>query len=123
MMLPDDRQRELAIALAELLLGAAAEPTDPVREETHEPQNIGGSFEAARHHLYSSVITRTGDSQPGEPAPAIWFGRPRSPTWLPAGRDNRRGSWTLWIRPSGAPRIPASGCGSLHGTGWRRALH
>jgi hypothetical protein len=29
MMLPDDKQRELAIALADLLLGAAAEPTDP----------------------------------------------------------------------------------------------
>jgi hypothetical protein len=39
------------------------------------------------------------------------------------GRDNRRGSWTLWLRASGAPRIPASGRGSLHGTGWRRALH
>ena len=29
MMLPDDKQRELAIALADLLLGAAAEPTEP----------------------------------------------------------------------------------------------
>jgi hypothetical protein len=28
MMLPEDRQRELAIALADLLLGAAAEPTE-----------------------------------------------------------------------------------------------
>ena len=29
MMLPDDKQRELAIALADLLLGAAAKPTEP----------------------------------------------------------------------------------------------
>ncbi len=29
MMLPDNKQRELAIALADLLLGAAAEPTEP----------------------------------------------------------------------------------------------
>ena len=29
MTLPDDKQRELAIALADLLLGAAAEPTEP----------------------------------------------------------------------------------------------
>jgi len=29
MMLPDDKQRELAIALADLLLNAAIEPTDP----------------------------------------------------------------------------------------------
>jgi hypothetical protein len=29
MMLPDDKQRELAIALADLLLNAAAEPTEP----------------------------------------------------------------------------------------------
>jgi hypothetical protein len=29
MMLPDDKQRELAIALADLLLGAATEPTEP----------------------------------------------------------------------------------------------
>lgn len=41
------------------------------------------NFEAASHCLYSSVIARTGDSQPGKPAPAIWLSRPRS--WLPAG--------------------------------------
>ena len=29
MVLPDDKQRELAIALADLLLNAAIEPTDP----------------------------------------------------------------------------------------------
>ena len=29
MMLPDGKQRELAIALADLLLNAAAEPTEP----------------------------------------------------------------------------------------------
>ena len=29
MMLPDDKQRELTIALADLLLGAAAEPAEP----------------------------------------------------------------------------------------------
>ena len=29
LMLPDDKQRELAIALADLLLNAAAEPTEP----------------------------------------------------------------------------------------------
>ena len=29
MMLPDDKQRELAIALADLLLNAATEPTGP----------------------------------------------------------------------------------------------
>jgi hypothetical protein len=29
MMLPKDKQRELAIALADLLLAAAAEPTEP----------------------------------------------------------------------------------------------
>ena len=29
MMLPDDKQRELAIALADLLLGAAAESAEP----------------------------------------------------------------------------------------------
>ena len=29
MMLPDGKQRELAIALADLLLGAVAEPTEP----------------------------------------------------------------------------------------------
>ena len=29
MMLPADKQRELAIALADLLLGAAAKPTGP----------------------------------------------------------------------------------------------
>ena len=29
MMLPDDKQRELAIALADLLLNAATEPTEP----------------------------------------------------------------------------------------------
>lgn len=29
MLLPEHRQRELAIALADLLLGAAAEPTEP----------------------------------------------------------------------------------------------
>jgi hypothetical protein len=29
MMLPDDKQRELAIALADLLLTAATEPTEP----------------------------------------------------------------------------------------------
>ncbi len=29
MMLPDDKQRELAIALADLLLGAATEFTEP----------------------------------------------------------------------------------------------
>ena len=29
MMLPEDKQRELAIALADLLLNAAAEPTEP----------------------------------------------------------------------------------------------
>src|SRR4249920_4256424 len=94
-----------------------------IRERTHESKNIGGPFEAARHRVYSSVIAWTSDSQPGEPAPAIWLGRPRSPTWFPAGRDNRRGSWTLWVRPSGAPWVPASGGGSLHGRGWRRALH
>ena len=33
MMLPDDKQRELAIALADLLLGAAAEPGEPVSGE------------------------------------------------------------------------------------------
>src|SRR5260370_13521318 len=71
-----------------------------IRERTHESKNIGGPFEAARHRVYSSVIAWTSDSQPGEPAPAIWLGRPRSPTWFPAGRDNRRGSWTLWVRPS-----------------------
>jgi len=31
MILPDDKQRELTIALADLLLGAAAEPTKPDR--------------------------------------------------------------------------------------------
>jgi hypothetical protein len=29
LMLPDDKQRELAIALADLLLNAATEPTEP----------------------------------------------------------------------------------------------
>ena len=29
MVLPDDKQRELAIALADLLLNAVIEPTDP----------------------------------------------------------------------------------------------
>jgi hypothetical protein len=29
MILPDDKQRELAIALADLLLNAATEPTEP----------------------------------------------------------------------------------------------
>ena len=29
MMLPDDKRRELAIALADLLLNAVIEPTDP----------------------------------------------------------------------------------------------
>ena len=29
MMLPDDKQRDLAIALADLLLNAATEPTEP----------------------------------------------------------------------------------------------
>jgi len=29
MMLPDDKQRELAIALADLLLNAATDPTEP----------------------------------------------------------------------------------------------
>ena len=29
MMLPNDKQRELAIALADLLLNAATEPTEP----------------------------------------------------------------------------------------------
>jgi hypothetical protein len=29
MMLPEDKQRELAIALADLLLNAATEPTEP----------------------------------------------------------------------------------------------
>jgi len=29
MILPDDRQRELAVALADLLLSAAAEPASP----------------------------------------------------------------------------------------------
>ena len=29
MMLPDDKQRELAIALADLLLNAATEPSEP----------------------------------------------------------------------------------------------
>ena len=29
MMLPDDKQRELAIALADLLLSAATEPSEP----------------------------------------------------------------------------------------------
>ena len=29
MMLPDDKQRELAIALADLLLNAATEPAEP----------------------------------------------------------------------------------------------
>ena len=29
MMLPDDKQRELAIALADLLLNAASDPTEP----------------------------------------------------------------------------------------------
>ena len=29
MMLPDDKKRELAIALADLLLNAATEPTEP----------------------------------------------------------------------------------------------
>lgn len=33
MMLPDDKQRELAIALADLLLNAAAEPTEPDSRE------------------------------------------------------------------------------------------
>src|ERR1700723_1566716 len=61
-----------------------------IRERTHEPENIGRPFEAARHRLCSSVVAWTSDSQPGKPAP---------PIWLPAGRDNRRGSWTLWIRP------------------------
>jgi hypothetical protein len=33
MMLPDDKQRELAIALADLLLNAATEPTEPDSRE------------------------------------------------------------------------------------------
>ena len=33
MMLPDDKQRELAIALADLLLNAAAEPAEPDSRE------------------------------------------------------------------------------------------
>ena len=33
MMLPGDKQRELAIALADLLLNAAAEPTEPESRE------------------------------------------------------------------------------------------
>jgi hypothetical protein len=33
MMFPDDKQRELAIALADLLLNAATEPTEPDSEE------------------------------------------------------------------------------------------
>ena len=33
MMLPDEKQRELAIALADLLLNAATEPTEPDSRE------------------------------------------------------------------------------------------
>jgi hypothetical protein len=33
MMLPDDKQRELAIALADLLLNAATEPAEPDSRE------------------------------------------------------------------------------------------
>ena len=33
MMLPDDKQRELTIALADLLLNAAAEPAEPDSRE------------------------------------------------------------------------------------------
>ena len=33
MMLPDDKQRELTIALADLLLNAATEPTEPDSRE------------------------------------------------------------------------------------------
>ena len=33
MMLPDNKQRELAIALADLLLNAATEPTEPDSKE------------------------------------------------------------------------------------------
>jgi hypothetical protein len=33
MMLPDDKQRELALALADLLLNAATEPTEPDSRE------------------------------------------------------------------------------------------
>jgi hypothetical protein len=33
MMLPDDKQRELTIALADLLLNAAAEPPEPDSRE------------------------------------------------------------------------------------------
>ena len=34
MMLPDDKKRELAVALADLLLNAATEPTEPdLRED------------------------------------------------------------------------------------------
>jgi hypothetical protein len=33
MMLPDDKQRELAIALADLLLNAATEPAEPGSRE------------------------------------------------------------------------------------------
>jgi hypothetical protein len=33
MMLPDDKQRELAIALADLLLSAATEPAEPDSRE------------------------------------------------------------------------------------------
>jgi hypothetical protein len=33
MMLPDEKQRELAIALADLLLNAVTEPTEPDSKE------------------------------------------------------------------------------------------
>jgi hypothetical protein len=33
MMLPDDKQRELALALADLLLNVATEPTEPESRE------------------------------------------------------------------------------------------
>jgi hypothetical protein len=65
-------------------------------------------------------------------AGAYAFGKTESRTKVINGRARKseghfksRETWMVLnsVRPSGAPWVPAPGCGILHGTGWRRPLH
>ena len=78
-MLPSDKQRELAIALADLLLAAAIRSRNPTAEIGNESENFTGSLEAAGHRVHPAISHRASAAQPGEPATAIRTCRSRTP--------------------------------------------